>query len=569
MFIELAAYVGDVLSFYLDNQIQESFTQYSKQKNNLYTMAYMLGYRPKISSAALVDLEVYQQVPAITVMGQSQPDFNYALTIQPGLQAKSNVDNSTFFYAPNKVNFNISSSEDPTNISVYSIDGRGNPQSYILQKTTPAISGQVKTQAFTFGTAQRFSTVTIQDSSIISIVSAVDSDGNSWYEVPYLAQNYILNKVDNTSADKNQVPYILQKQYVPRRFVSRFRSDSSLEIEFGPGINNVADTAVLPNPNSVSVGLSAGSLSQMTTAFDPTNFVTTQTYGLAPKNTTLTFSYLVGGGAQSNALSNQITVPVSFTATGVNTSFQSTVAVNNPNPASGGGDGDSVEELRMNMLYEFPTQMRAVTQEDYLARALSMPGDYGKVAKAFITKDDVTFTNYTSNSNTDKDPILVSLYVLGLDAQGNLANPSTSLMSNLQTYLSNYRMLTDAINIKPGYIINIGVNFDIVTRPNSNGQDVLARCITAAQNYFNVDNWQINQPIIISNIYSLLDQIEGVQTVKNVQIVNLTGVSNGYSKYSYDIQAGILNGVLYPSLDPSIFEVKYPNTDIQGRIVAL
>jgi hypothetical protein len=569
MFIDMASYVGDVLSFYLDNQLQETFLQYAKQKNNLYTMAYMLGYRPKVSSAAIVDLDVYQEVPAITSMGQQYPDFTYALTIQEGLQAQSNIDSSVFFYAPSKVNFNLSSSADPTDISVYSVDSIGRPQSYLLKKTTQAISGQVKTQSFTFGASQRFSTVTLQDSNIIGIVSAVDSSNNNWYEVPYLAQDYILNKQSNTNSDANQVPYIIQKKFVPNRFVSRFRSDNTLEIEFGPGVNSVADSAVLPNPNSVSVGLTPGGLSQLKTAFDPTNFVTTQTYGIAPQSTTITITYLVGGGAKSNVLSNQITIPVAFTATGTNTSFQSTVAVNNANPATGGGDGDTIEELRMNSLYEFPSQLRAVTQEDYLARSLSMPGEFGKVAKAYITKDDVTFANYTSQYAVDRDPVLVSLYVLGLDALGNLSTPSTSLMNNLQTYISNYRMLTDSINIKPAYIINIGVNFDIITSPNSNGQDVLARCLNVLSDYFNPDAWQINQPIILSNLYSLLDQVSGVQTVKNVQIVNISGVANGYSKYSYDIQAGTLNGVIYPSLDPSIFNVKYPNTDIQGRIVPL
>jgi phage-related baseplate assembly protein len=168
---------------------------------------------------------------------------------------------------------------------------------------------------------------------------------------------------------------------------------------------------------------------------------------------------------------------------------------------------------------------------------------------------------------SQKDQVLVSLYVLGLNTFGQLDYPSPALLQNIQTYLSEYRMMTDAVNIKPAYIINIGCNFDIVIRPNFNGQDVIARCIVAMQNYFNLGNWQINQPIILGDIYSLLDVVEGVQTVKNINIVNKSGEALGYSKYSYDISAGSINGVIYPSLDPSIFEVKYPNTDIQGRVV--
>jgi hypothetical protein len=576
MFIDMASYVGDVLSFYLDNQLQESFLQYAKQKNNLYTLAYMLGYRPKVSSAAIVDLEVFQELPALDLGGgETVPDFNYALTIEQGMQVKSNVDGSVLFYVPQKVNFASSSSLDPSTIDVYTVNGNDVPTSYLIRKIVQAISGQTKTKEISFGAPERFATVYIQDTSIISILNAVDSNGNTWYEVPYLAQDYILKPVENTAANypslyqfQNQVPYIIQKIQVPRRFVSRFRTDGSLEIEFGPGINSVADTAVLPNPNNVSVGLTGGGLSTLSSSFDPTNFVTTQTYGLAPKNTTITFEYLVGGGAKSNVLSGQLTELASYTVSG-NTTFQNTIAVNNFNPAAGGGDGDSVEELRMNIAAEFPTQYRAVTQEDYLARTLSMPPQYGKISKAYVTKDDATFNNYMQNDISQKDQILVSLYVLGLNSSNNLADPSPALLKNLQTYLSDYRMMTDAVNIKPAYVINIGCDFDIIIRPNYTSQDVIARCILSLKDYFSVDKWQINEPIILGDIYSLLDVVEGVQSVKDLRITNKTGIENGYSKYSYDISAGTLNGVIYPSLDPSIFELKFPNTDIQGRVVTM
>lgn len=571
MFIEMAAYVGDVLSFYLDNQLQETFLQYAKQDNNLYPLAYMLGYRPKVTSAATADLDVFQIVPSTQIGGNYIPDFNYAMIIQPGMQVKSNANNSSFFYIPDKVDFTTSSSYDPTTVSVYT-SVSGNPSQFLLTKKAKAISGEIKTKTFTFGAAQRFSTITINDPNIITITDVTDSDGNKWYEVPYLAQDYVLNAVQNTSANyptlyqfNNQVPYMLEKLQVPRRFTTRFQSNESLVIEFGSGINSVADTAVLPNPNNVSVGTTVG-LGSFTQSFDPTNFVTTQTYGLAPKNVTITVKYIVGGGAAANALSNEITVPVSFTATG-NTTFQNTVATNNPNPASGGGDGDTAEEIRLNAAAEFPTQLRAVTQQDYLARTLSMPAKYGKISKAYITKDDATFNNYIGNDTTQKDQILVSLYILGLDTNGNLATPSDALMKNLQSYISEYRMLTDAINIKSAYIINIGCNFDVVINSNFSSQDVLARCLTTMTDYFNLSNWQINEPIILSNIYSMLDQIDGVQTVKKVEIVNKSGENLGYSKYSYDISGATVNGVLYPSLDPSIFEVKYPDADIQGRVV--
>jgi hypothetical protein len=253
----------------------------------------------------------------------TMPDFGYAMTIEQGMQVKSNVNSSVLFYAPQKIDFAVSSSVDPTTVEVYTVDGFNTPTSYLLKKTVQAISGQVRTQEFTFGSAQRFTTVSINDNSIITILNAKDSNGETWYEVPYLAQDYILQPVENTAANypslyqyQNQVPFMIQKVQVPKRYVSRFRTDGTLEIEFGAGINSVADTAVIPNPNSVSVGLTGGGLSQLSSSFDPTNFVTTQTYGLAPKNTTITYQYLVGGGASSNVLSNQLTEIVSYTVSG-------------------------------------------------------------------------------------------------------------------------------------------------------------------------------------------------------------------------------------------------------------
>ncbi len=545
----------------------------------------MLGYRPKVTSAAIVNLDVYQQIPAITVGADTYPDFTYAFTIEQGMQVKSNIDSSILFYVPQKVDFTQSSSYDPTIIEVYTIDNNNIPTAYLLKKSVQAISGQIKSQTFSFGAAQRFSTVAISDNSIISILDAKDSNGNTWYEVPYLAQDYILNPVKNTATSyptlyqfQNQVPFIIEKIKADRRFVSRFRTDGTLEIEFGAGVNYnglnvIGDANFLPNPNSVSVGLTGGGLSTLSSSFDPTNFVTTQTYGLAPKGVSITFQYLIGGGASTNVLTGQLTEISSRVITLQDSlkDLSNTLIVNNPEPAKGGGDGDTVEELRQNIANEFGTQLRAVTQEDYLARTLSMPAQYGKVAKAYVTKDDATFyANMQTNGNINQnDQILISLYVLGLNNDNTLALPSPALLGNIQTYLKEYRMLTDAINIKPAYVINIGCNFDVIIRPNYSSQDVIARCILVLQDFFSIDKWQINEPIILGDLYTAIDQVEGVQTVNKVEIVNKSGEASGYSKYSYDISAGTLNGVIYPSLDPSIFEVKYPNTDIQGRVVTL
>lgn len=577
MFIDMASYVGDVMSFYLDNQIQENFLEYAKQQNNLYTLAYMFGYRPKVTSAAITTIDVYQQIPASG--SNYDPDFNYAMTIGEGLQVRSNINASNYFYCPNKIDFTLSSSVDPTEVSVYTTVG-GNPNTYLLKKQTQAISGQVKSTVLTFGAAERFPTQTIQDSKIIEIISAYDNNGNRWYEVPYLAQNFILNPVTNTAQnypdlyqEANQVPYVIERLPVPNRFVSRFTTAASLELEFGAGIQAISGT--LPNPFNVGIGTVNG-VDLLNTAYDPTNFVVNSTYGLAPSNVNITVNYLTGGGASANVntneLTNIVTASISFTNTvnpTVAASIQNTLATNNSVQATGGGDGDSVDGLKLNTLAAFPSQMRAVTQQDYLGTVLGMPGKFGQVAKAYVTKDNATFAQYVINEPGEKDPLATSIYLLSYDTFGAFTVPGPAILKNIQTYLEDYRMLTDTILLKPAYIINIQVNFSIILRPNYTSRAVLQACIVALKTYFKRDNWQINQPIILSDIYSLLDQIDGVQTVQKVAINNIAGTSAGYSQYSYDIPAATLNGVIYPSLDPSIFEVKYPDIDIQGRVVTM
>ena len=578
MFIEMASYVGDVLSFYLDNQVQENFLEYAKQTNNLYTLAYMMGYRPKVTSAAMVTVDVYQQIPA---SGSSfAPDFSCAMIIGEGMQLRSSINSSNYFYCPNQIDFNLSSSIDPTDISVYTTSA-GNPQTYLLKKSTIAMSGQIKTNTISFGAAERFPIRNLQDDNIIEILSVYDQvTGYRWYEVPYLAQESILNPVTNTAKnypllyqEANQVPYIIERLPVPRRFVSRFTTSNILELEFGAGIQSASGS--IPNPFNVGIGTVNG-IDLLNTAFDPTNFVVNQSYGIAPVNTSLVVSYLTGGGAAANVNVNEITNIVSANITFPNpgnnlaqATTRATLATNNSTQAVGGGDGDTPESIRLNTLAKFPSQMRAVTQQDYLGTVLGMPPKFGQVAKAYITKDTAIFSKFLRNEPGEKDPLATSIYLLSYNTDGTFTNPSAALYKNIQTYLEDYRMLTDTILLKPAYIINIQVGFDIIIRPNFTSREVIAACLITLKTYFARENWQINQPIIMSEIYTLLDQIAGVQTVQKVNIKNVAGTTSGYSQYSYDIPGASLNGVIYPSLDPSVFEVKYPDTDIQGRVVTM
>lgn len=562
MFMEMAAYVGDVLSFYQDIQLQETLLQYAQEPGNLYSLAYMMGYRPKVSTAATVDIEVFQQVDAIA----NAPDWDQALTIPENIQLESTTGTPTRFFIDNKVNFTFSSSYDPTDVSVYASSGN-TINTFLLKKTVKAFSGEVKTKTITIGSPERFKTITLEDTNIIGILDIEDGSSNDWYEVPYLAQDTIFEENANAGSDSNLAPYLLTLKKVPRRFVTRFTSTGNLQIQFGAGTNSQDDTVITPDPTNVGLGTSTG-ISRIDQAYDPSNFMFTGTYGLAPANTTLTIRYLVGGGVQANVPANTITTVVTQgTATGTDTSKASTIAYNNPRAASGGKDGDSTEEIRQNSLKAYSEQLRAVTREDYIVRALSLPSKFGSVAKVHVLQDQLTSTRSTTDNIIDSNPLSLSMYILAYDNSRKLTTASANLRENLRQYLSQYRIITDAINIKDAFVVNIGVKYEIVLRPGAVGREVLLRCTQALQEHFDIRKWSINQPINIGAIYTLLDRIKGVQTAQNVEITNKVGGS--YSQYAYDVKGATKNNVVYPSYDPCIFEVKLPASDITGRITTL
>jgi len=302
MFMEMASYVGDVLSFYFDNQIQEVFLQHAKQTNNLYELAYMMHYKPKVTGLSNVDLDFFQLVPSKVMGSQVIPDFDYSLFIQANTIISPISNSGVNFIIEDSIDFSISNSLDPTEVSIAQI-ADGQPQYYLLKKTRKSNSGNINTINFTFGNYQEFPTVEINVSNIAEILDIVDSDGNIWYEVDYLAQELIYDSLKNTNINdpnnyinSNDSPYILKTKKIQRRFVTRFLSEDTLQIQFGAGnsINN--DEEIIPNPNNVGLGLPFEK-NKLTTAYSPTNFLFTNTYGIAPSNITLTVRYITGGGS--------------------------------------------------------------------------------------------------------------------------------------------------------------------------------------------------------------------------------------------------------------------------------
>lgn len=574
LFIEMAAYIGDVLAFQMDAQFKEHFIEYAEERKNILPLAYFLGYKPKNKIPAFVDMDIYQLIPAVGLGNNNHPDWDYALKINENLIIGSEQYPGIEFRTENIVDFNFSSSYDTTNITVYSSDTSGDPLSYLLNKKVKATSGKINTTTYDFNEPKIYDKIILDKDNVVSILDIYDSNGNKWYEVPYLAQTTIFESVPNIQSNDpdthqyyNETPYLLKSFKTSRRFITRFNKDNKLEIQFGAGISDAYDEEIVPNPNNIGNSLSIIN-SSIDSSIDPSNFLYSKTYGIAPSDTTLTIRYIISEGIRDNLPANSLNqiLNISYSEynddldTALLNEIKSSVAIINNKPATGAKDKESLEEIRYNAMANFSTQNRTVTKDDYIIRCHSLPTKYGSVAKAYIDKD-YSIRNQTENIDT----FTLNLYVLGYDNNQKLINLNDATKLNLKTYLNEYRILTDTIVIKNAYIINIGIDFEVIVFRNYNSNEVLLNCIKKLKDYFNINKWQINQPILISEIYKQLTAVEGVQSISKLEFFNLWDKDSGYAGNVYNIDSATKNGVIFPPKDPGIFEIKYLNKDIRGR----
>jgi hypothetical protein len=620
MFIEMASYVGDILSYYIDDSLKESLMLYAEDKQNVIALAKYLGYTPKVTSPAIVRMSVYQLVPAQGMGADVSPDSDYYLRIKEGMIIESTKSN-TKFRTTEMLDFN---EEADREITVYQRNQSTNePTQYLIKKYINAISAELKSIKYNFGSNPiDFSQIKLADKNVIDVYDVRDSNGNKWYNVPYLAQEMVYvdyptsEQTDKDLAQfKDSVSSILRVIKTSRRFTTTINEDNTTSIIFGGG-TSTNDETLVPNFKNVGLGLNS-SIDRLSESFDPSNFLKTQSYGQAPTGE-FTISYLVGGGVKSNTSKGELTSirRIEFdddTKTfaqndlGLYRQMKSSVGVDNEEPATGGRGAETINEIRENSLAMFGSQNRAVTRKDYQVRALSLPPKFGGIAKAYCAPDGELDNNSPSsilknpeslnefaglvqsmnkkeldeedikdelrkflsgkkNNPTEKNnPFAINLYVLGYNSNKNLSTLNKAIKENLKTYIGEYRMLTDGVNIIDGFVINVGVDFEVRVYGGYNKREVLTKCITELKEYFNIDNWTFNMPINISEVEILIAGIEGVQSVPKCEITNKC--LGNYSSNSYNIQEATKGKMVYPSLDPSIFELKFPNKDIQGRVV--
>jgi hypothetical protein len=623
MFIEMASYIGDALSYYVDDTFKESLMPYAEDSKSIMALSQYLGYKPKVTSPAITTLSLYHLVPSIGDGVNNRPDETYYLRIKEGMLVDA-VSNATKFRTTEMVDF---ADEYNREVTVYQRDSNtGEPTFYLAKKQVQAISSTVVEKDVTFGSYEPFRTIALSDTNVIQIIDVRDNQGNKYYEVPYLGQEMVFVEEKNTLSNdpdlhqfRETTPYILKTLKTPRRFVVKVNDDNTTTIQFGAGDPSASDEQLIPNLKNVGLGL-PNSISRLEESFDPTNFLKTKTYGTSPSNTTITVKYLIGGGNASNTNVGDITRItgveydedlLKFTPPqrGIYQETKNSLAVDNEVPAVGGRGAETLEEIRQNSLANFGAQNRAVTAKDYQVRVLSMPARYGGIAKAYASADgqldnnspasilaspnslqqftDLVMTfvekadneepsstqvkeeikNFlvgkTDNANEINNPFAINLYLLGYNRDGHLTQLNKAIKQNLKTYLNEYRILTDGVNIIDGFIVNIGVDFEITVLDSYNKSEVITQCINELKNFFVIDKWSFNQTINLSEIELTIANVEGVSSVPKLEISNKC--TGRYSPNSYNIMAATKDKIVYPSLDPCVFEIKFPNSDIKGR----
>ena len=573
MLLETVAYLGDVLSFYLDKQFKETFITTASERKNLIDRSNELGFvvRGNTSSTAIVT--VYCEVDAISAAeAQYIPDETQAVTIKKN--SEITADNGAVFRTTEDVVFSTKLGRLQ---AVSARDNNGVPTKFVLKKNVEVLGGKLLEKKVTVGAIGTKTVndqvvvpekgvhleIPIDDENVVGIESVYDASDNEFFEVQYLAQDTVYASVINEEDDRDIVPQVLRLKRVPRRFITRYDENDTIRLIFGNGTENLSEEVLIANPGDVAIPL-RGRKTFTASPVNPENFTRTNTMGILPQSTVLRIRYIKGGGAIANVPANSINTFSALTLdfnSSVTVAKQSqirgSIAVTNDKPAIGGTNAMSSDEIRDNAASFFSAQDRCVTQEDFIVRAMTMPAAFGKVFRAYATADK-------SNNG------VVQLYVLSRDANSFLVEPSEKIKTNLKEYLRNYRILTEQIEILSGLIINIGIDFSIVAKPDSSKNVVLSNCLLALKEYFKVDNWQIGQAIVISDIYEILHNIEGVLSVTDVKVRNLTTSNSDagltYSATQFTVMENNALGVITPPKN-AIFYVKYPNNNLRGSVL--
>ena len=548
--LELIAYVGDILSFNVDRQVNEAYINRAVELKNIVSLAQNFGYKPKNQTPAVVNL-------AVSADFSNTTSAETLFTLKKGATVLTNYEPIVSFETLSDVDFSspanriIQTAGATTTVSVSGVS---------------AVAGISKIFKYRANDPVKFLKITLPDSNINEVMSVSASDGSEYYEVDNLARDTIFIGDVNTSSGSGDAGYIMKLKRVPKRYVVERDPTGLTSIRFGPGVLMEADADVIPNPNDfVLPPTLRGSPSGFApAAIDSTNFLKTKSLGVAPQNTDITINYRSGGGVATNVGAGTLTRIInkdlvfatpnlqSLSAIVV-TNITNTLACSNGEQASGGEQAETVSSIRENAVYNMGSQLRCVTLQDYQARIMSMPAQFGSVFRSFVRKDP-------NNS------MGVEMFMVTRNNEKQLTLSSEVIKNNIETYIKNFKSFSDTIKLTNGRIINIGVNFTMVPQSEANAQEALMECILVLQRVFDTARTNFNDSIVIPDIQARLQSLQKVRSVPELKIINKTTTvgTRTYSGTELNINANTSSGILKFPVD-CVWELKYPNFDIIGR----
>jgi hypothetical protein len=563
MFIDMAAYTGDVLSYYLDYQFNELDLASATDVNNVERLVRRAGVKIGGASPSIVNVNFYAVIPAQVVNGNYQPNTQYLPIIQSGTQVTSN--SGIVFELAEDVNFGAVDSIGnlTTEYKIFSQDAAGNPTRFVMKGIGICSSGRVATETFTIDDSFiPFRTLTLANQNVSEIIGVTDSDGNQYYEVESLTHDVVYKAMTNTKYDSDVVEDSLSVIPAPRRFTSSgSRVSGRTTLTFGSGDAQSLDDDVIPDPSELALPLYGSKKTFNKVSIDPNTLLQTRSLGISPTSTTITVSYRYGGGLNNNVGAGTINsisrlvhrFPPS-TPTSIASTIRATFEVDNTETAVGGEDALTLEDLRSIALGYANSQNRIVTKQDAAARIYTMPSNFGRVYRAGFRPNPV-------------NPLSTLMYVVSRNSSGQLVLSSDTLKINLSKYLNEFRLISDAIDIVDAAIVNIRVKYTVTLNASAVKNTTLQQINQTLKDYFNIKNFQIDQGILTSDIMNILLNTDGVLTVSNLTFEGVNGVVNGtaYSDVVFNVTQNTLNGVIVPP-PGGIFEVRYPDFDIIGNV---
>jgi len=567
LMIDTVSYVGDILSFYIDYQANETYLSTATEFDNLLKIGKQAGYKFSGTPSSVGLASFYVMVPATT--SGIGPDTKYIPVLKKGASVSTKSGNS--FILSHDVHFGSNNNE----IRVARVDpNSGDPTYYVIKAFGEVVSGVIDTEFVTVGSFEKFKKVRLESLDISEVISVKDAEGNEYYEVDFLSQNIIYKGVTNRSKtlgnqslDYNtgdQSSEILKPVVVPRRFVTD-RSRRRTELTFGASSDYIMPNDMISEPQSTVLEVHGRNYIQ-DTSFDPTNLIKSDKFGISPSDTILTVEYRRNSAQNVNCSTNQLTQTGDYemeftditTLNSAQMTFISTsLEVDNEEPIIGDVTIPNSEELRHRIMGTFPTQNRAVTQQDYESLIYQMPPRFGAVKRCRVIRD---------NDSLKRN---INIYMISENASGTLTEANSVLKRNVRTWIQKNKMINDTVDILNAKVVNLTIDFVAVASIESSKYDVLAAAKTALARRF-TRHPDIGEPFFITDVYKELRKVDGIIDVSDVKINQKNGMTSegNYSTIRFDINRAMSADGRYIELPKNlIYELKYPILDINGVIV--